>query len=89
MQYGYETYKAQANIYQAKGAESRLGEDYASNQQGVEDNHTVSLFSRIRAWFQHLVAADQPADIEAQYPADQPSWVEELLHPRKSISVGE
>lgn len=62
MRYDYETYKAQAAIYQQEGAESRLGEDYASNQRTKADQRPINLFRLIRTWFRRLLAGREPEE---------------------------
>jgi hypothetical protein len=89
MLYGYETYKAQEKIYQTEGSESRLGEEYARNHPDDPKESAISLFSRLRAWFQNRMITHQSEETDSHAPTPHTSWIETLLHQRKRISVGE
>ncbi len=86
MLYGYETYKAQEKIYQTEGAESRLGEEYARNHRDDPKKSTTSLFAKLHAWFNRMIA-NQSEETDSHAP--HTSWIETFLHQRKRISANE
>jgi hypothetical protein len=84
MRYDYETYKAQAHIYQAKGAESQLGEAYASNQHNSEGRRRGNLLRLIRTWFYRLLALPEVKELAGNLSAA--AWKEEEEEPLQNQS---